>query len=82
MRAKLDTPEGKAIYGKRKIIVEPVFGQIKRVMGFTTFMLRGLAKVKGEFNLVCLAHNLKKIASFIRKCPLGFPNLMQQMVWG
>ena len=53
--------QGKAIYSRRKHIVEPVFGQIKSVMGFTSFLLRGLEKVKGEFNLVAIAHNLRKI---------------------
>ena len=61
MREKLDSDQGKAIYGRRKHIVEPVFGQIKSVMGFTSFLLRGLDKVKGEFNLVAIAHNLRKI---------------------
>lgn len=61
MREKLDSDQGKAIYGHRKHIVEPVFGQIKSVMGFTSFLLRGLQKVKGEFNLVAIAHNLRKI---------------------
>jgi transposase len=61
MREKLDSDQGKAIYSRRKHIVEPVFGQIKSVMGFTSFLLRGLQKVKGEFNLVAIAHNLRKI---------------------
>jgi transposase len=66
MREKLDSPEGKNIYGKRKKIVEPVFGVIKNVIGFVSFSLRGLKKVKGEFALVCIAYNLKKIALFLR----------------
>jgi transposase len=61
MREKLDSDQGKAIYSRRKHIVEPVFGQIKSVMGFTSFLLRGLQKVKGEFNLVAIAHNLRKV---------------------
>ena len=61
MREKLDSDQGKTIYSRRKYIVEPVFGQIKSVMGFTSFLLRGLEKVKGEFNLVAIAHNLRKI---------------------
>ena len=61
MAAKLRTPEGKAIYARRKAIVEPVFGQIKGVRGFRRFLLRGLAKVRGEWRLVCLTHNLLKI---------------------
>jgi transposase len=61
MAAKLRTPAGKAIYARRKAIVEPVFGQIKGVRGFRRFLLRGLAKVRGEWRLVCLTHNLLKI---------------------
>jgi transposase len=61
MAAKLRTAEGKAIYARRKAIVEPVFGQIKGVRGFRRFLLRGLAKVRGEWRLVCLTHNLLKI---------------------
>jgi len=61
MRQKLDSESGKAIYGQRKYVVEPPFGHIKSIMGFTSFMLRGLEKVKGEFKLVSTAHNLRKI---------------------
>ncbi|MGC8817737.1 MAG: IS1182 family transposase [Candidatus Hadarchaeum sp.] len=63
MRRKLRTKRGRAKYGLRKVVVEPVFGQIKRVMGFTQFHLRGLAKVKAEWALVCLAYNLRRIFS-------------------
>jgi transposase len=61
MAAKVRTPEGKALYAKRKVIVEPVFGQIKEARGFRRFLLRGLAKLRGEWRLVCLTHNLLKI---------------------
>jgi transposase len=61
MRAKLDTESGRALYAKRKTIVEPVFGQIKEARGFRRFLLRGLAKIRGEWRLVCLTHNLLKI---------------------
>ena len=44
MAAKVRTPEGKALYARRKVIVEPVFGQIKEVRGFHRFLLRGLGK--------------------------------------
>ena len=43
------------------MIVEPVFGQIKEAMGFRQFLLRGLAKVKAEWDLICMCHNLKKL---------------------
>ena len=42
-------------------IVEPVFGQIKQARGFRQFLLRGLAKVQGEWALVCLTHNILKL---------------------
>jgi transposase len=71
MRSKLDSESGKAIYGKRKHIVEPVFGHIKSVIGFTGFSLRGLKKVNGEFKLVAIAHNLKKISKWGYKKGLG-----------
>jgi transposase len=61
MAAKVRTPDGKAFYARRKVIVEPVFGQIKEVRGFRRFLLRGLAKIRGEWRLVCLTHNLLKL---------------------
>ena len=61
MADKLKTAEGKAIYRKRASTVEPVFGIIKSVLGFRQFLLRGLKKVSGEWNLVCLAWNLKRL---------------------
>jgi hypothetical protein len=61
MSYKLRTPSGRARYAKRKHIVEPVFGQIKQARGFRQFLLRGLDKVRGEWKLVCLTHNLLKI---------------------
>lgn len=67
MRKKLDTPDGKVIYAKRKAIVEPALGNIKQNFGFRQFLLRGLKKVKAEFSLVAIAHNIKKIAKFLRE---------------
>jgi transposase len=61
MQHRLKTPEGKARYARRKTTSEPVFGIIKEVMGFRRFLLRGLEKVKGEWRLVCLAYNLKRL---------------------
>jgi transposase len=61
MRAKLQTQRGRAVYGLRKGVVEPVFGQIKAARGFRRFSLRGLEKVRAEWRLVCLTHNLLKI---------------------
>ena len=61
MLYKLRTQVGKAIYKLRKSTVEPVFGNIKEVMGFRQFSLRGLLAAAGEWNLVCLAYNLKRL---------------------
>jgi transposase len=61
MRAKLRTARGRAVYGLRKGVVEPVFGQIKGARGFRRFSLRGLGQVRGEWRLVCLTHNLLKL---------------------
>jgi transposase len=61
MRAKLQTAAGRAVYARRKAIVEPVFGQIKAARGFRQFLLRGLHKVQGEWALICLTHNLLKL---------------------
>ena len=61
MRDKMSTEEGKKVYSLRKITAEPVYGNIKENFGFRGFLLRGLEKVKIEFNLVCIAHNLQKI---------------------
>jgi transposase len=61
MARKLRTKKGRAIYSRRKTIVEPVFGQIKRVRGFVQFLLRGLDQMRGEWSLVCLTHNLLKL---------------------
>lgn len=61
MRRKLGTPTGKAIYARRKCIVEPAFGQIKEARRFRRFSMRGLPKVRDEWTLVCLTHNLLKL---------------------
>jgi transposase len=72
MRTKLDSPHGRRIYGRRKSMVEPVFGHIKTVLGFCQFHLRGLLKAGGEFALVCLAHNVRKIINKLKvSSPLG-----------
>jgi transposase len=61
MKRKLKTKAGKAVYAARKTIVEPVFGQIKHARGFRQFLMRGIDKVRGEWALVCLTHNILKI---------------------
>ena len=62
MLKKLRSKRGRAVYRKRKSVVEPVFGWVKRVLGFRTFSLRGLRKVAGEWSLVCMALNLRRMA--------------------
>ena len=61
MKHRLRTKAGKAVYAMRKSTIEPVFGIIKSVMGFRQFLLRGLDAVKGEWDLVCIAFNLKRL---------------------
>lgn len=62
MQEKLATEAGRKTYGRRKGIVEPVNGWIKSVLGFRQFSLRGLAKAAGEWTLVCLALNLRRMS--------------------
>jgi len=62
---RLKTPEGKKLYALRKHIPEPVFGIIKSVLGFRQFLLRGLDHVRGEWNLVTMAWNLKRMFALI-----------------
>lgn len=61
MKRRLQTKAGKKIYAARKAIVEPVFGQIKHCRGIRQFLLRGLEKVRGEWAIVCLTHNILKL---------------------
>jgi transposase len=61
MREKLKTEIGRATYKQRKMIVEPVFGQVKEVRGFRRFSFRGLQKNEAEWSLICLTHNLLKL---------------------
>lgn len=60
MREKLSTPQGRRIYRRRASTVEPVFGTIKAAMRFRQFLLRGLVNVQLEWQLVCLAYNLRR----------------------
>jgi transposase len=61
MKQKLKTKVGKAVYAARKCVVEPVFGQIKQARGFRQFLLRGKKKIKGEWSLLCLTHNVLRL---------------------
>lgn len=67
MKAKVRTPEGDTIYRTRKGQVEPAFGIIKETLGFRQFSLRGRTKVTGEWALVCLTYNLRKIGRKIQR---------------
>lgn len=69
MLRKLKTKAGKKTYLKRKETIEPVFGQIKEARGIRAFLLRGLEKVKGEWYLICLTHNILKLWGLF--CPDG-----------
>ena len=78
MRVRLDTDEGKKKYGRRKYLVEPVFGDMKYNRNMRQLLLRGKLKAKGEFLIMCIAHNLRKIARHITEmgynptlCPIG-----------
>ena len=63
MREKVTSDEGKRIYGRRASSVEPVFGIIKSAMGLRQFLLRGIAKVCIEWDLACLAYNMRRLWS-------------------
>ena len=61
MAERLASERGRTRYRRRKAIVEPVIGWIKAVLGFRRFRLRGVANARGEWNVVCLATNLKRL---------------------
>jgi hypothetical protein len=62
MKARIDTPEGRARYAARFGVVEPVFGNLCYHKGLTRFTLRGRTKVDGQWKLFCLVHNIEKLA--------------------
>ena len=61
MQEKMELPQNRAHYRLRKQTVEPVFGIVKQAMGFRQFLLRGLEKVEGEWTLVTLACNCRRL---------------------
>ena len=67
MRTKLARAGHRSRYRLRKTLPEPVFGQIKQARGFRQFLMRGLAKVRGEWSLICTVHNLLKLAAAFAK---------------
>jgi hypothetical protein len=64
MARKLRTKKGKAAYARRKVIVEPVFGQMKTTQGADRLLLRGQEAARSEWRLLAACHNLRKLASF------------------
>ncbi len=62
MAARLKRAGRRSRYRLRKQVVEPVFGQIKQARGFRQFLMRGLDQVRGEWAMICTAHNLLKLA--------------------
>jgi len=75
MRQRLQSDDGLELYAKRKHKVEPVFGHLKHNLGYNYFLLRGLDKVKAEFNIMCIAYNLMKIAN--NKVVFSIKNLVE-----
>jgi len=71
MRHRTATAAGRALYKLRQQTVEPVFGIIKAAMGFRRFSLRGLEKVNLEWDLVCLAYNVRRLHTLKIKIPKG-----------
>ncbi len=75
-REVLASEAGRARYGLRKAVVEPVFGQIKEVRGLRRFRLRGLERASGEWKLICATHNLLKLFRYrSAKSPYGAPQV-------
>lgn len=78
MRERLRTAEGKKIYGRRKTIVEPVLGNLSQNLGFREFNLRGREKTRGEFSLMCIAHNLRKIWKVVKEIGMRLKELLRK----
>jgi Transposase DDE domain len=62
MKRRIDSPEGRALYGGRFAIVEPVFGNLRHNKRLARFTLRGRTKVDAQWKLYCLVHNIEKLA--------------------
>jgi transposase len=71
MARKLRTKTGRAMYAKRKGMIEPIFGQLKQVLGFRQFSMRGLASMRGEWRLMATVHNLLKLWRHDQKVELA-----------
>ena len=77
VRARLQTEEGRAVYTRRKVIVEPVFGGFKHNRGFRRLLLRGRTGASIEWLLMCLGHNLRKWAQGVGLAPA----LARMLTW-
>jgi len=71
MRVRLESTEGRTKYGKRKWMVEPVFGDMKQNRNYRGLLLRGQMRAMGEFLIMCIAHNLRKIARYFTEAGNG-----------
>ena len=80
MRQKLRSEEGKRIYEKRGYTVEPVFGQLKWDGRKPSMDLRGVVKVRGEFSLMCLVHNVKKIVKKVLDGTVSLPGKYSKLI--
>ena len=80
MRQKLRSEEGKQIYKKRGYTVEPVFGEMKWDGRKPSMSLRGLVKVRGEFSLMCLVHNVKKIVRKVLEGTVSLPGKYNKLI--
>ena len=80
MRQKLRSEEGKRIYTKRGYTMEPVFGDIKWNGRKPSMDLRGSVKVRGEFSLLCLVHNVKKIVKRVLDGTVSLPGKYSKLI--
>ena len=77
MRAKMATAEGRKIYVRRKVVVEPTLGNLSHNLGFRGFLLRGKEKAQGEFMLMCSAHNIRKLWRRLERLRLSLNEALQ-----
>jgi len=82
MRGKLRTDEGKELYLGRMYTAEPVFGQMKQNRGFREFLLRGKEKVKVEFLMMCIVHNIDKIGGFVKRGGNNLKEILKNGIQG
>ena len=80
MRQKLRSGEGKQIYKKRAYTVEPVFGEMKWDGRKPSMDLRGKVKARGEFSLMCLVHNVKKIVKKVLEGTVSLPGKYSRLI--